>query len=113
MYSDRFEITKYVVRTGSKISAMWGGQQVDAKGVIKCDGKEADIILYFVDNPDSYSPVVNIDKKTAVTFHDIGHMPIFMDMLRNEKPIFGYINSDSPESTMLATSIESVGEGEQ
>ena len=39
-------------------------------------------------------------------------MPFWVDMLRNEKPVYGYINTDHPEWTSISTSSEPVGEEE-
>ena len=112
MYHDRFEIISYIIHLGPQIKAKWGQQDIRAQGMIECKGKEGTIVFYFVSEPGQYTALVNTERKTAVAFPDIRQMPVYTDLLRNEKPIFGYVNSEFPNSTLISTSLEAVGEGE-
>ncbi len=40
-------------------------------------------------------------------------MPAFVDMLRNEKPIYGNIDTDAPGDAFISTLHEPVGEEEK
>lgn len=112
-FSERFEVRKYVAQIGAKISVEWGGQKIDAKGIITCEGDDIELIFCFMgDAPEKYEPVVNATKRTAVIFLRFDEMPIVLDLLRNEKPVFGYVNEKHPRSTKISTSIEPVGEEE-
>lgn len=112
-FSERFEIKRYVAQVGTRISTEWGGQKIDAKGIITCEGDDIELIFCFVgDDPEKYEPVVNAGKRAAVTFFRFEEMPIVLDLLRNEMPVFGYVNEKHPRSTKISTSVEPVGEEE-
>lgn len=112
-FSERFEVIRYVAQVGAKISVEWGGQKVDAKGIVTCEGKDIELVFCFVDgDPGRYQPTVNAQKRTAAVFLRVEEMPIVLDLLRNEKPVFGYVNEKHPGSTKISTSVEPVGEFE-
>jgi hypothetical protein len=45
-------------------------------------------------------------------FLSIQDIAAFVDMLRNEKPVYGHLRGDRPEWTSVTTGKEAVGEGE-
>ena len=53
-----------------------------------------------------------VANKVGALFLPFKEMGPFLDMLRNEKPIWAYLNSDKPEWISLKTSKEPVGEEE-
>lgn len=126
-FSERFEVDRYTVQIGPKLSSEWGGQSVDAKAAIVCEGQGQavtdakgrpdsliELVMLFVDDdPKRYKASVNREKRTATVYFRFQEMPIVLDVLRNEKPIFGYVNERYPEATRLSTAVEPIGEGEK
>jgi hypothetical protein len=45
-------------------------------------------------------------------FLNVSDIGPFVDMLRNEKPVYGHLRGDRPEWTSVTTGKEPVGEGE-
>jgi hypothetical protein len=43
----------------------------------------------------------------------VGNMMMFVDVLRNEKPIYGHLRGDNPQWTSITTSNEPVGSGDE
>ncbi len=55
----------------------------------------------------------NEDARVAVSFLPISDMAPFVDVLRNEKPIYGNIDTDAPGESYISTLHEPVGEEEK
>jgi hypothetical protein len=114
MATKMFVVESYKVKLGQAMTATWGGKKIKARGVISCHGgKGYRFIAYFLtgDSPVP-SPVYKEDGKVAAVFFPFNEIPVFLDLLRNEKPIFAYMNSDRPDWNSLSTSQEPVGEEE-
>lgn len=90
-----------------------GGVQIQIQGYITCYGDDHRFILYFLheDSPVA-TPVYNASTKVGAIFLPFEDMPIYLDILRNEKPVYAYLNSTKPEWNSLRTSNEPVGEEE-
>ena len=56
----------------------------------------------------SYLP----DAKIGFSFLPESHYSRYIDLLRNEKPVFAYLNSEYPDINRLYTGTEPVGEEE-
>lgn len=110
----RFKITSYSMKIGDKLSASFGGTNIEIRGVISCMGPDNQrIVAYFLtDNSQVPNPTTTIGGKWGPVFLPKELMGNWIDMLRNEKPIYGYINTDHPEWTNVSTSSEPVGEEE-
>jgi hypothetical protein len=65
--------------------------------------------IYFHDESQVPNPAVTSKGKWGNIFLPKEMMPVWMDLLRNEKPLFGYINTDIPKLTNISTSREPVG----
>jgi len=110
----RFTVTKYAIKLGDRMSATFGGTTIKARGVVSCMGPDNQRVLgYFLaDDSPVPAPTTTIGGKWGPVFLPKEMMPMWVDMLRNEKPIHGYINTDHPEWTSISTSAEPVGEEE-
>jgi hypothetical protein len=58
-------------------------------------------------------PIFVPEEKKGYMFLPISDILAFVDMLRNERPIFAHLRGDRPEWTSVTTSTEAVGEGEE
>ncbi len=110
----QFEVTSYIIYLGDKLSATFGGTTIKARGVISCIGSDnRRVVGYFLaDDSPVPTPTTTIGGKWGPVFLPKELMSIWVDMLRNEKPIYGYINTDHPEWTQISTSAEPIGEQE-
>lgn len=108
-----FIVDYYRTRMGFKQSATFSGTRADIQGHIVCHGDHHRFIIYFV-HPDSPTPqpYFHPSIKIGTIFLPFAHMTSYLDMLRNEKPIYAYLNSSKPEWNCLRTSNEPVGEEE-
>jgi hypothetical protein len=110
----RFEISKYSIKLGDNMQASFGGTTIKARGVISCMGPDNQrVVGYFLaDDSPVPTPTTTIGGKWGPVFLPKELMEQWVDMLRNEKPIYGYINTGRPEWTNISTSQEPVGEEE-
>ena len=69
--------------------------------------------VYFVDDESPMpDPVLSRDGNIATLFLRRELMPLWIDVLRNEKPIFGVIDTAQPSASHIATKSELIGEEE-
>ena len=110
----KFQITSYKITLGDKLAATFDGTTIKIRGVISCIGPDNQrIVAYFLaDDSPVPAPTTTREGKWGPVFLAKEIMDQWVDMLRNEKPIFGYINTDHPEWTHISTSQEPVGEEE-
>ena len=109
----RFIIEKYQIKLGYALTATWSGTQIKARGVVACYGADHRFIAYFLTDDSSVpDPIYHVQNKVGAIFLPFKEIEPFMEMLRNEKPIFAYLNSDKPEWNNVSTSKEPVGEEE-
>lgn len=109
----RFVVHSYSVKLGDALTATWSGTQIKARGIVACRGRDHRFIAYFLteDSPVPNSVYVEANKVGAV-FRPFEEMSAYVDLLRNEKPIYAYLNSSKPEWNNLSTSEEPIGEEE-
>jgi len=106
-----FEISNYVVKLGQNLSFLTGGKK--CSGYISCQGQTERLIILFIAEGEVISSPTTVPNLSYGTIHiPIKEMPNYVDLLRNEAPIYGYLNSDNPEWNSITTSNEDVGEGE-
>jgi hypothetical protein len=115
-----FQLGGYSILLSGTVLMLLGDQEIKAVGSILCEGE---------DDVDAYRVRVYFladgSPELAPTISDSGHearlclprqmMPIWIDLLRYEKPLYGYINTSRPTSTHIRTSAteqEPIGEGE-
>jgi hypothetical protein len=81
--------------------------------MVRCTGDEYSMDVIFVaDNSDYPEPIFEVENKKGYMFLPIADIRAFVDILRNEKPIYGHLRGDRPEWTSVTTTQEPVGEGE-
>lgn len=109
-----FSITSYTVKLSDKLDATFGGTAIKARGIVSCQGSDNKrVIGYFLtDDSPVPSPTTTVGGNWGPVFLPMDVMPLWVDMLRNEKPVYGYINTAHPEWTSISTSNEPVGEEE-
>jgi len=112
--SPQFEIGGYTIKLGRRLSTRAGDQIVTAVGLISFLGEDfMSMNVYFVDDESPMpDPVLSRDGNVATLFLRRELMPLWIDVLRNEKPIFGVIDTAQPSASHIATKNEPVGEEE-
>lgn len=108
-----FEVKKYRVTLGDHVT-QWAGCDTRARGVVACFGDHLRLIFYFLPDGENYPDAVwNQDGRLACCFLPFACLDSFVDLLRNEKPITGNIDTDAPGSSFINTGDEPVGEEER
>lgn len=109
----RFLVDRYKVGLGHAMSATWSGSTIKARGYVTCYGEDHRFIVYFLtDDSPIPKPVYVVRNKVGAIFLPFKEMRPFVDLLRNEKPVYAYLNSDKPQWNSIKTSLEPVGEEE-
>ncbi len=113
MSSIVFEIKNYMVIWRQLERRDFDGVEVQIRGMVRCSGDEYSLDVVFV-APESPmpDPIFDEEGKKGFMFMPITDLRALVDILRNEKPIFGHLRGDRPEWTSITTSQEPVGEGE-
>jgi len=113
MATKRFMVERYEIKLGHALSATWSGTPIKARGVVACYGGDHRFIAYFLtDDSKVPGPVYIVANKVGAIFLPFAEMGPFVDILRNEKPVYAYMNSTRPEWNQLYTGKEPVGEAE-
>ena len=108
-----FKIDSYKIVLGESLESTWT-QKIHARGVIGCYSGDGDkfFIYFLTDTSPVPRPEYSPEKKVAAIFLPAHLMPLYTDILRNEKPIFAFLDSENPSQNCLRTSREPVGEEE-
>ena len=108
-----FKVENYKVGLGHAMSATWGGTPIKARGYVTCYGEGHRLIIYGLTDESSLpNPMFVVENRVGALFLPFDELGGFVDLVRNEKPIYAYLNSDKPEWISLRTSNEPVGEEE-
>jgi len=109
-----FEITSYSITLGDKATASFGAVTIKVRGTVSCMGADNQRVLAYFLSDDSPipAPTTTIGGKWGPIFLPKELLPAWVDLVRNEKPLYGYINTDHPEWTQVSTNSEPVGEEE-
>lgn len=109
-----FEIKQYMIVWRQLEVMNFRGTTIKIRGLVRCTGDEYSMDVYFLATDSPFpAPVFDVDKKKGYMFLNMQDIAAFVDMLRNEKPIYGHLRGDKPEWTSVTTSNEPVGEGEE
>ena len=110
MTTRTFQVASYKVKLGRELGI--GGTR--HYGLIACYGNDGSQLLIYFQRPDSadLSNVFFTDRKLGRIVVPAAQFPWYVDLLRNETPVYGYMNSDHPEWNQLRTDKEPVGEEE-
>lgn len=113
MASKSFEISTYSISMGDRLSL--GGGQYKFRRVISCNSEDGDrLIIYFQAEGEPLFPAfTNLAANFGRIFLPVSEFSAFIDILRNEKPLYGYISDQKPEWNALRSRQEPVGDAEQ
>lgn len=115
MASKTFEVASYVLNMGFKNGATWGGVAIQIQGYVACTGKDRSRFIVYGLHPSSPvppAPVYNVAGNVGAIFVPFAEISKYVDIVRNEKPVYANLNSDNPNWMGLSTSPEPIGEGE-
>lgn len=113
MATKQFTVNTYKMALGYQNSATWNGKKIKIQGYITCYDKDHRFIMYFLhDSSPVPDPTYIPANKVGAIFLPFKDMPMYVDMVRNEKPVYTYLNSTHPEWNSIKTSNEPVGEEE-
>ncbi len=108
-----FEVKEYMVVLRQLEEMDFQGTTVQLKGIVRCLGDEYTLDVYCLMDDSVYpDPVFDAEAKKGYMFVPYTDLPVFVDLLRNEKPIYAHLRGDRPEWTSITTTKEPVGEGE-
>ena len=108
-----FEVNTYDIRLARRLDTHVEGNLVRYNASITCRGTQHALIIYFLDET-SYVPnnAYYPDQKRGTSYLPRAQFQSYVDLLRNEKPIYCFLNSSYPLQNGLYTGAEPVGEGE-
>jgi hypothetical protein len=113
MAKHNFLVERYQITLGDHPKA-FGGVEVRPRGVVACFGEFLRLIYYFLpEGAEAPAAMWSEDARLCVVFLPTDAMPAFVDLLRNEKPIYGNIDTDLPGDAFISTLHEPVGEEEK
>lgn len=106
------EIESYYVQMGYESTGGAGGPK--SRGVIACQGDGGYVFLIYLAAPGTSiaGPRYNPQGKIGSINVPVNEVDHYLDILRNEEPLYMYMNSDNPEWNNIRTTQEPVGEGE-
>ena len=108
-----FEIKSYMIVWRQLEIMNFRGMTIKIRGLVRCTGDVYSMDVYFLTSDSPFpTPVFDIEQKKGYMFLNIQDIAAFVDMLRNEKPIYGHLRGDNPQWTSVTTSNEPVGENE-
>ena len=107
-----FEVKTYRVSLYQGKFENHKGTTFKYRGIIECDyeGKTGSGELCIVGLTEDSNVPEKMD--LPAIFIPFNEMGIFLDMLRNEKPVYAHIDNNNPINSFLSTSSEPIGEGE-
>ena len=115
-----FEIKNYMVIWRQLEEREFAGVRALIRGLVRCNGVGAEdresyrLDVYFLaSDSDLPDPQVDIANRRGSIFMPIADIYAFVDILRNEKPIFGHLRGDYPQWTSVTTTNEPVGTGDE
>jgi hypothetical protein len=114
-----FEIHEYMVIFRQLEERDFNGVRAKIRGIVRCSGTapntetqyRLDVYFLTLDSPVPM-PQIDLTNNSGVIFMPSADMSTLIDVLRNEKPIYGHLRGDRPEWTSITTGNERVGEGE-
>lgn len=115
-----FDIQNYMIIFRQLEKRDFNGVEAHIRGIVRCTGTatvdEGDCRLdvYFLteDSPVP-DPIVNIDERSGAIFLPSSEMALIIDVMRNEKPLYGHLRGDNPQWTSITSTNEPVGVGDE
>ncbi len=95
------------------------GKEVLVRAQVRCTGTPVksedehtlDVVFIAPDSPVP-APSFNADERKAAMYMPISDLMAFVDTLRNEKPIYAFLDDARPDLISVLTNKEPVGENE-
>jgi hypothetical protein len=115
MPNKTFPVATYILSAGFKNTSGWGGVTIQSQGSLTCRGADGSTLIVYGLHPSSpvpATPVYNISANVGAIFVAFGDLPNYVDIVRNEKPVYARLDSDQPNWMGLSTNWEAVGEQE-
>lgn len=109
-----FEVKVYNIYLFNNFPTTKNGIAISARGLILCSGDNAQKMrAYFLaDGSLEPDPFVDSGGKRVQMFLPFQMMQNWQEVLRNEKPIYAFFDSDNPQWSYISTLSEPVGEEE-
>ena len=115
-----FEIKNYMVIWRQLELREFADVTARIRGLVRCTGVGADAdetyrldVYFLADDSAVPDPQVDIANRRGAIFMSISDIHAFVDILRNEKPIYGHLRGDNPQWTSVTTTNEPVGTGDE
>ena len=115
-----FEIKNYMVIWRQLEVREFADVTARIRGLVRCTGVGADAeetyrldVYFLADDSAVPDPQVDIANRRGAIFMSISDIHAFVDILRNEKPIYGHLREDNPQWTSVTTTNEPVGTGDE
>ncbi len=115
-----FEIKNYMVIWRQLEERDFDGITAKIRGLVRLTGvgtqdtEDYRLDVYFLsEDSETPAPVVDLEKNMGSIFMPIRDISAFVDILRNEKPIYGHLRGDNPQWTSVTTTNEPVGTGDE
>jgi hypothetical protein len=124
MPSKTFSVNSYVLHVGYKSGAEWGGVNIQTQGYVVCygppppvgtpptDAQQSRFIVYGLhpSSPVPSTPVYNVHGDVGAIFVPSNDLHNYVDIVRHERPVYAYLDTQFPNAMGLTTSQEHVGE---
>ncbi|HEX2907057.1 MAG TPA: hypothetical protein VHO69_09370 [Phototrophicaceae bacterium] len=108
-----FEIKEYMIIWRQLELMNFNGVTVRVRAIVRCTGGEYSMDIYFIDDDSTVpDPMYDVTANKGYMFLNIRDIMAFVDILRNERPLYGHLRGDRPEWMSVTTAKEPVGEGE-
>ncbi|MEL6310383.1 MAG: hypothetical protein AAFR81_20055 [Chloroflexota bacterium] len=115
-----FELKSYMVIFRQSEQRAFGGVTATIRGLVRCTGVgvnddgDYQLDVYFLDASGEFpTPQIDLENNKGSIFMPMMDMSTFVDVLRNEKPIYGHLRADNPQLTSVTTNQEPVGAGDE
>lgn len=115
-----FELKEYMVIFRQSEEREFAGVTANIRGLVRCtgvgvqdEGKYQLDVFFLASYSDFPEPQVDLANNSGALFLPMTDMQTFIDVLRNEKPIYGHLRGDNPQLTSVTTTNEPVGAGDE
>lgn len=115
-----FEIKQYMVIFRQLEERDFNGIQAGIRGILRCTGigtqddDEYRLDVFFLDAESDFpAPQVDLENNIGAIFMPIAEISVLIDVMRNERPLYGHLRGDNPQWTSITTTNEPVGAGDE
>jgi hypothetical protein len=108
-----FEVTTYDIRLARQLDTHVDGNLVRFHASITCRGAGHTLMIYFL-TESSFVPnnAFYANQKRGTIYLPRGQYQWYVDLLRNERPVYCFLNSSYPKQNSIYTGAEPIGEDE-